>query len=57
MHCVIVTVIGSSWLSPVKEIEFQLTLSGNSCGAAIIIAVTCIFFYQAVLRSQENVLL
>lgn len=57
MHCVIVTVIGSSWLSPVKEIEFQLTLSGNSCGAAIIIAVTCIFLYQAVLRSQENVLL
>jgi len=44
LHCVKVTIISSSWLSPVKEIEFQLTLSGNSCGAAIVIAVTLYIF-------------
>lgn len=49
-------IIGSSWLSPLKEIEIQLAVSGNSCGAAIVIAVTlCISVSGNFQKPRESV--
>lgn len=48
-------IIGSSWLSPLKEIEIQLTFGGKSCGAAIVIAVTlCISVSGGSQKPREN---
>lgn len=51
------TIIGSFWLSPLKEIEIQLAFNGNSCAAAIVIAVTlCISVSDSSQKPKENVI-
>lgn len=58
LHSVKATIIGSSWLSSLKEIEIQLTFSGNSCGSAIVIAVTlCISVSGSSQKPRENVVI
>lgn len=56
LHSVKAMIIGSSWLSPLREIEIQFTFSGNSCEAEIVIAVTlCIFVSGSFQKPRENV--